>query len=67
MSRAIYISTGETLQSILDRIAAEGWTDLTKVVLDGDYVSGCSGHSDGEYCYCEGGYADLRFEKRGRS
>jgi len=63
MSRAIYISTGQTLQDLLNQVAKEGWTDLTKVVIEGDYTTACCGHPEGEYCYCEGGYIDMRLEK----
>ena len=57
-----YVSEGTTLQSLVDRATALGVTDLSKVVFDCEYVSGCcGGHDEGSYCYCESGYNDLRF------
>jgi len=57
-----YIDEGTTLQSIIDKATALGVTDLSKVIFACEYVSGCCGnHGEGEYCYCESGYNDLRF------
>jgi hypothetical protein len=66
MKRAVYLTCGQTLQDLLNQVADEGWTDLSKVVVNGDYSSGCSGHPEGEYCYCDGGYVDMRLEKRAK-
>lgn len=63
-TRAIYLSMSQTLQDLLDQVAAEGWTDYSKVVVNGDYTTDCSGHGPDEYCYCEGGYMDVRLEKK---
>lgn len=64
MKRVIYLSTGQTLADLLKQVADEGWDNLDKVVIEGDYTTNCCGHSEGEYCYCEGGYTDMRLEKR---
>ncbi len=67
MKRTIPVSPGDSLQSIIDQAVEAGVTDLSKVVLDGDYVGGCcGGHEEGEYCYAESGYTDLRFEYQGK-
>ena len=50
-----------TLADVIERLKADGVTDLTKVNYDHSYVGCCADHGDG-YCYCPSSYNDMRFE-----
>jgi hypothetical protein len=60
--KVVYLESGTSLSDVLERVKADGITDLSCVKYDHDYIGCCGGHSEGEYCYCPSSYADMRFE-----
>ncbi len=59
-TRAVYLEDSITLAEVLQRVLADGVTDLSTVKYDHNY-QGCGGHPEGEYCYCPPSYSDMRF------
>ncbi len=57
----IAIDDGMTIKDLLDQLAANGVTDLSKVKLKMEY-GGCSCSRDSDYCYCPSSYTDIRAE-----
>ena len=58
----IYVEIGDTLQSIIDECKSKKIEDLSKIFLCASSISCHQYHGEGEYCYSENGYTDLRFE-----
>jgi len=59
-TRAVYLTEGMSLADLLKKVLADGVTDLSTVTYDHEYEGGC--RCNGEYCYCESAYRDMRFK-----
>lgn len=60
-----YPNKGTSLADIIQRAKEAGLTeaDFGCVKLAMELIGGCcGGHAEGEYCYAEWGYNDIRFE-----
>ncbi len=58
----ISLSDTDSLQDLLDLLKAKGVTDFTQVKVRMDSQSCCCSPGEGEYCYCDPSYADVRLE-----
>ncbi len=59
--KVVYLESGMSLSDVLERVKADGITDLSCVKYDHDYI-GCQCDHGDNYCYCPSSYADMRFE-----
>lgn len=59
--RVVYLEDGMSLSDVLAKVMADGVTDLSTVKYDHDYEGCCGGHPEGEYCYCNPSYSEMRF------